>query len=153
MAGDLRSELLSIRQRRGILTPRVVLEEATDPDSPLHHRFTWDDSDAAEKWRLHEASQLLRITFRASMGGRPADLRAFWVVKGDRNNPESRYEPIEEIAPNPIAKTIMMQQMRRDWQRFRARYENHTEFFEMIQEDWPADWPLPDLEEPNGSDG
>jgi hypothetical protein len=150
---DLRTELLRIREKRGILTPRVVLEEATDPDHPLHDRFTWDDTEAADRWRVHEASTLLRVTFRASLGGRPADLRAFWVRKGTDEHPESQYVPIEEIAMNPIAEKVMLQQMRREWQRFRARYELHQEFFQMIREDWPEDWPAPEEPPANGSEG
>jgi len=150
---DLRTELLKIRDKRGLLTPPIVVEEASDPDHPLHHRFTWDNDEAARRWRLTEASSLLRVTFRASMGGRPADLRAFWVQKGTEDNPESHYVPIEEIAVNPVSQKIMLQQMRREWQQFRARYELHMEFFQMIAEDWPDDWPLPEQHEPNGSEG
>jgi hypothetical protein len=151
--GDLRTELLKIREKRGILTPRVVLEEASDEDHPLHHRFTWEDSEAADRWRLHEASQLLRVTFRASLGGRPSDLRAFWVKNGDEVHPESHYVPLEEIVLDPIARTVMLQQMRREWQRFKARYEMHQEFFQMITEEWPDNWPLPPSSDANGSEG
>ena len=132
---DLRTELLAIRSKRGILTPRVVLEEASDESHPLHSKFTWDNDEAAERWRLHEASNLLRVTFRADLGGRPADLRAFWVKKGDADDPQSQYVPIEEIASNPVSEKIMLQQMRRDWQRFRNRYESHEAFFQMIREE------------------
>lgn len=36
----------------GRLTPAEVLEEARNPESPLHDQFTWDDTEAAEKYRL-----------------------------------------------------------------------------------------------------
>lgn len=138
---SLIEELTRVREMHGMLTPRTVLEDARNPESPLHHRFTWDNDEAAERWRLQEAARLLRVTFRTTVSGRPADLRAFWVVKGDEHSPESQYVPTPEVAVDPIAKRIMLQQMRRDWQRFRARYEVYTEFFEMIAGDWPADWP------------
>lgn len=38
------------------LTPDQVLADAVDPDHPCHDRFTWDDSEAADRWRRQEAA-------------------------------------------------------------------------------------------------
>lgn len=127
MADNLRDMLLEIREKRGLLTPEVVVQEAMDPNHPLHHRFEWDDSAAAHKYRLSQASELLRVTYR-SQDGTPRDLRAFWVTKGPDGSGESRYEPIEEVIADPISRTLMLRQMRREWQAFRQRYENMEEF-------------------------
>lgn len=139
---DLRTELLAIRAKRGVLTPRVVMEEAMDFDHPLHDRiFDVPPDEAAERYYLSNAAKLLRVTFRADLGGRPADLRAFWVQRGTPEDPQSQYVPIEEIAADPMSQRLMLQQMRRDWQRFRNRYENHEAFLAVINENWPDDWP------------
>lgn len=53
-------EAISRRAKGGVLTPQAVVEAARDPRSPLHDRFTWDDSEAANKQRLHEARTLIR---------------------------------------------------------------------------------------------
>jgi len=47
-------------KRSGILTPSAVVDEARPEDSPLHAAFEWDDSIAAEKYRLEQARRLLR---------------------------------------------------------------------------------------------
>lgn len=44
----------------GRLTPAIVVAAATDPESPLHNRFTWDDTEAAIKHRENEARALIR---------------------------------------------------------------------------------------------
>lgn len=44
----------------GLLMPGDVVESAKDTDSPLHNYFTWDDSEAAKKWRIEEAKTLIR---------------------------------------------------------------------------------------------
>lgn len=44
----------------GELTPNRVVEDAKDPESPLHRWFDWDDSEAAIKHRLSQARQLIR---------------------------------------------------------------------------------------------
>jgi hypothetical protein len=149
--GDLKTELVRIRQKRGSLTPRVVLEEAKSKSHPLHDRFTWNNVEAGEKWRLHEAAQLLRVTFRTDIGGRPADLREFWVVKGTPESPESQYVPIDEVIQDPISRQIMLRQMLRDWKRFKARYSVYSEFAELVLND--PDFTDPDEEFGNDGDG
>lgn len=40
-------------------TPNDVLEAARNPRSPIHRYFDWDDTSAAEKYRLHQARNLV----------------------------------------------------------------------------------------------
>lgn len=40
-------------------TPHHVLDDARDPDSPLHNHFEWDDTTAAEQHRLQQARTLI----------------------------------------------------------------------------------------------
>ncbi|GIW89962.1 MAG: hypothetical protein KatS3mg109_1339 [Pirellulaceae bacterium] len=44
----------------GRLLPEHVVEAARDPASPLHSHFTWDDGEAAHRYRLWQARQLIR---------------------------------------------------------------------------------------------
>lgn len=52
--------LSQLYERHQKLTPSLVVEAATDPKSPLHREFTWDDSEAARKYRLAQARTLIR---------------------------------------------------------------------------------------------
>lgn len=45
----------------GKLKPAEVVEEARPKTSDLHPFFTWKNSEAAEKWRVHEARQLINV--------------------------------------------------------------------------------------------
>jgi len=57
----LRNELERIRALHGgILQAEDVLEEARNPDSPLHPMFEWDDQVAAHQYRLEQARALIR---------------------------------------------------------------------------------------------
>jgi hypothetical protein len=40
-------------------TPEVIVQKAKNKRCPAHHCFTWEDSEAAEKWRLQEARMLV----------------------------------------------------------------------------------------------
>jgi phage terminase Nu1 subunit (DNA packaging protein) len=50
----------ALEDKRGRLTAQMVLQEARAASSPLHGFFEWDDSEAAEKWRLEQARELVR---------------------------------------------------------------------------------------------
>lgn len=52
--------LVSLMRAKDGITPGDVLKDAKSPKSPLHDRFDWDDSEAAEKWRLTQAGALIR---------------------------------------------------------------------------------------------
>ncbi len=52
-------ELERIRAERGQLLASSVVEEAQNPESPLHEAFTWDDSLAAQQHRLAQARKLI----------------------------------------------------------------------------------------------
>lgn len=51
-------ELLRIESERGTLDNKTILSEAKPESSPLHDWFTWDDGEAAERWRENEAHLL-----------------------------------------------------------------------------------------------
>ncbi len=55
------SELDRIRRRDGTIRPAAVVDEARPEDAPLHPAFEWRDPVAAEQWREHQASTLIRV--------------------------------------------------------------------------------------------
>lgn len=55
----VKNALLALEQD-GRLVPADVVEAARDPRSPLHSHFEWDDSTAAEKYRIEQARTLIR---------------------------------------------------------------------------------------------
>jgi len=64
MNGKAKREAIKFRLEElaagGILTPEAVVEDARDPDSPLHGEFNWDDASAAHQHRLDQARALIR---------------------------------------------------------------------------------------------
>ena len=55
------SELDRIRQRDGTIRPAAVVDEARPEEAPLHPAFEWRDPVAAEQWREHQASTLIKV--------------------------------------------------------------------------------------------
>ena len=52
--------LNAIEARDGAIKPAAVVAEARPKASPLHSLFTWDNSKAAELYRLDEARNIIR---------------------------------------------------------------------------------------------
>jgi len=69
----LEAEAVRTGDEVGELDPLDVITDARHPSSPIHHLFNWDDSDAADRWRLHEAEQALQAltVVRARVGPAP----------------------------------------------------------------------------------
>lgn len=68
-APQFAAELERIReQNSGRLAPRDVLDAARPEDSPLHAAFQWDDSKAAEEYRLQQARTIIKIVVMKSEG-------------------------------------------------------------------------------------
>lgn len=87
-------ELMRLATKHKALTPRIVLEAARDPANPLHAAFDWDDQEAAEKWRLHQARALIR-SVRVVVEER--ETRPMFVHVA----PESGYQPLSVVVKNP----------------------------------------------------
>jgi hypothetical protein len=133
---SLRDELTGIYQQRGVLTPEVVVDEARPPTAPLHDRFEWDDSTAAEAYRRDQAHQLIQsvklpIVYRPS-DGKPVKVRAFQAVRTDQGNV---YKPTEEVIQDPFLTKLVLQNMQREWLAMKARYDGFGEFYSMIRQD------------------
>lgn len=122
--------LEAIRIKHGDLNDLIVVDEARDPKHPLHHRFEWDDSIAGERYRLSQARELLRVTYKPDPDA-PTTLRAFVAIKGE-GVPKSSWTPTQEALEDPVTRKILLSQMLRDWEIFQARYEHMEEFADLV---------------------
>ena len=52
--------MLRLAEEDGEVTKETVLDEARSKASPLHKHFIWDDTEAAERYRLDQAGLLIR---------------------------------------------------------------------------------------------
>lgn len=75
-------ELEHIKRDVG-LTAESIVERASDPESALHDGFTWDDSEAAIRYRLEEARKLLGavVYVEVTPNGTEREVRAYVNVR------------------------------------------------------------------------
>lgn len=133
---SLRDILQSIYDQHGELTPDLVIQEARADDHPLHARFDWDDESAGEHWRKHQASELIRsvkVVYREATENEEArTVRAFHAVRGPRGH---AYQPAEKVRDDPFTRQLVLNDMRRDWEALKRRYERFAEFADMVRTD------------------
>lgn len=128
-ASAIRTELLRIAdENNGVLNPTLVVEAARDSNNPLHAHFEWDDSAAAEAFRLAQAHGLIRRVKLTVM--RPAsDARRMTIssTRAFESRPSQRsrkggYEPIDDILADEHKRQELVAQVLRDLRAYRRRY-------------------------------
>jgi hypothetical protein len=55
----IRAELERINTKYGGLEDEIILREARNPKNPMHGKFTWNKDEAAHKYNLREARDLI----------------------------------------------------------------------------------------------
>lgn len=131
---SLLDTLTTIHQQHGTLTPVLLVELAANPDHPLHDRFTWDDTEAAHKWRIVQAGQLLRVVRLPDDPKRPGDLRAFVAVKA-KDTPRAEYVPTEDAMSDEFTRRLVLSDMEREWRSLKRRYQHMSEFAALVMSD------------------
>lgn len=130
---NLRDALQSIYDRDGRLTPRSVLDSARHPDSPLHNKFEWNDSVAAERYRLAQAGDLIRKVKIKHRPDKPARvIREFVSV---HNADGYAYHPTRVVAVDDRMRTVVLAEMEREWKALKQRYGHLAEFMTMVRSD------------------
>jgi len=76
----------------GVLYPADVVEAARNPNSAMHSQFEWDDSEAAEAYRLQQARALIR---RVKVNVIRSDQEVVHIPSFTRSGASSGYIPTQ----------------------------------------------------------
>ena len=120
--------LRELAERDGLITPQTVLEAASEPSSPLHDHFTWDDTEAARKYRLVEARSLItryKITVQKSPD-ETVRVRAFAHIPAEDG--AGFYVPTADALTDPAQRSLVMQQALREVAALRRKYQALVDF-------------------------
>ena len=121
-------ELLFLKDTNGgLLDPARVVEYARNPDTALHTRFEWDNGEAAEKYRLWQARQVIRLelTITPLSEESPKEIRAFVSLQADRGS--GGYRTILDVLSNDDLRDQLLEEARRDMRIFRKKYNTLNE--------------------------
>lgn len=118
------AELERLEQFHGRLVPRLIVDAARRPDSPLHDFFEWNDSKAAEKYRLIQASVLVR-TVQVTIT--PPDMEPRTVRAWVSPSPGGGYFGIAKVLSDAEMRAQLLEQAHTDLLAFQNRYNSLSE--------------------------
>lgn len=120
-------ELQAIRLRSGgeKCDPKDVVEFARDPTTALHSQFEWEDSKAAEEYRLWQARQIIRVQLVVTHES-SEPVRAFVSLTTDRKI-GGGYRPIDDVLADPELSSQMLSDALDELRRVRAKYQQLKE--------------------------
>lgn len=90
-AQEIGAELARIaKEHGGRIVPRFAVDDAASPEARLHRHFNWDQADAADQYRLIQATHLICCIVQQvprEGGQEPIEVRAFHHVTGEDEEP------------------------------------------------------------------
>lgn len=136
----IEKELRALHSRDGVLTCEAVLEAARPKNSPLHDYFTWEDSRAAERYRLIEAGRLIatvKIEYTPKKAAQVVYTPAF-IPTGTSSEGRRQYYPVEEVTKNDFLREKALADARNEMENTRARYSHLVNLLELSTEVFAA---------------
>lgn len=128
-------ELESLEDGQGIVLPERVVEFARNPETALHSKFTWDDTEAARQYRLWQARQIIRVTVRmVQLPERlePTQVRAYVSLPDDRKC-GGGYRSITKVMDSDDLRQQLLDAAKEELATFRRKYRDIKELAEINQ--------------------
>ena len=125
------AELERIERKHGALTAATVLDESRDSKAVLHPCFEWDDTKAAEKYRLSQARCIiasLTVTVREEQR---APVRAFVNVAETRRD-EGKFINVAAALSDADMRRIVIRHAIAELESFLKKYRGLEELAEIF---------------------
>jgi hypothetical protein len=119
----------------GELKPEAVVDAARSLTSPLHQQFEWDDSEAAKRYRLEQARQLIRviITYEQIGDGKLVPYRVFVSLTPDREKEGGGYRLATTVLSDADQRRQLLLEARDEMKRFAAKYRQLSELAQVFE--------------------
>lgn len=115
---------------RGEITPEDVLEDAKNPNSPLHSFFEWSDSAAAHQHRLQQARGLIRSVVAIYVQpDRPA-VRTRAYVNVQKPGEPRHYREASHALSQAATRDVVLKRALEELIGWQRRYKDLLEFAE-----------------------
>jgi len=133
---EVKEELLRIaNETGGTISPKKIVEIARDEKNPLHDYFVWDDIIAGEKYRLNQASFLIRrikIDIVRPIGETKEieikPIRQFFSPSSLRDkNGDGSYVRIEDILSDKDLKADLLATAKKELIALKMKYKDLSE--------------------------
>ena len=119
-------EIEKIEAAKGAVTRQSVLEAALDENNVLHSLFEWDDTKAAEQYRLKQASTLLSNLHIVTEKGKT--VRAVVNIRINQPSTEGTFINIKKAMEEATTRDTVLRNALAEYQAVQRKYDNLIEF-------------------------
>ena len=126
--------LEQLEKKDGGITAVAFLDASRPEDSPTHSIFEWNDTKAAESWRLHQSRttiNALRVTYTDSNGD---DVKVSAFIKTTPGETRTVYENINDALSNETKREIILNRIRGELDSFIIRNQHIEELADLLKE-------------------
>ena len=114
----------------GELTPIDVVNAARSPKSALHDYFEWDDSVAAEQFRLNQARGVIRLVRVEDAASETGTVRAFVSISSETGK---SYRSMGDVKASADLRAAVLAAAERDLDAFTRRYRELTDVLAFVE--------------------
>jgi hypothetical protein len=107
----------------GELKPDYVVEAARDPSNPMHRHFEWDDSAAAQQWRLTQARQIIRVVRIERIEDGQEDLKRAFISAREEDG-ERSYHTYEAVVSSASLQRSLVEAAERELAQWIRRFNS-----------------------------
>jgi hypothetical protein len=119
----IKDELLDLQKRHKILRPETAVEWArVHPQSALHASLEWDDSAAANEFRIWQIRRLIAVHIISETG-----VRQMVSLTIDRSNAGGGYRALDDVLASQTMQEVLLADALAELERVRAKYESLVE--------------------------
>jgi hypothetical protein len=106
--------IISLAEDNGYINPTRVIEDARNPNSPLHTEFDWDDVTAAHQHRLETARGLIRFVKLSVQINSVTVVAPYYVPDPERPQHSRRYVELTVAGRNnEVARQVLIAELDR----------------------------------------
>ena len=121
---SVEKELAVLAKRgRGVLRAADVIEFAKDPTTALHSRFTWDDTEAAHKYRLIQARNIIVSVKILEPRVEHFNVQAYVSVPSDRGKDGGGYRRTTDVLKSPSKRQELHDNALEEGDRWAKKYQ------------------------------
>lgn len=120
------------RRHNGLLRPIDVVDFAREKTTALHSRFEWDDTKAAEEYRLWQARELIHVAVTV-IPGTKEKIQAFVSLNSDRQKDGGGYRYLVDVMSDPNQRARLLQEAFEEFKRWENKYRQLQELKVIFQ--------------------
>ena len=120
-----------IEESGGRFRPQDLVDAARPANSPLHKLFEWDDTEAAEHWRLHQA-RVIVATLDLVISEDKSSKAAHSVTLEISGEQHRRYCHAIHVASDDDLRRQVLERALAEIERWKYRYAEYRDAFDEI---------------------